>query len=246
MDLVPAPPRSADSPVREEGGRSSGETEVAMAIGGGAGRAGAAAGPSASASAAAPSRYETQKRRDWNTFGQYLRNHRPPLSLGRCSGAHVLEFLRYLDQFGKTKVHAQPCPFFGQPAPPAPCPCPLRQAWGSLDALVGRLRAAFEEHGGRPDANPFAARAVRLFLHDVRDHQARARGITYNKKKKNKNKNNNNNHQNNHNHNHIHNHNHHHIPTATQPQPQPQHQQQRQQQQQHLQQQQSQPPPPPS
>ncbi|KAM7277990.1 hypothetical protein ACFE04_005124 [Oxalis oulophora] len=40
------------------------------------------------------SRYENQKRRDWNTFGQYLRNHRPPLSLSRCSGAHVLEFLR--------------------------------------------------------------------------------------------------------------------------------------------------------
>lgn len=40
------------------------------------------------------SRYENQKRRDWNTFGQYLKNHRPPLSLSRCSGAHVLEFLR--------------------------------------------------------------------------------------------------------------------------------------------------------
>ena len=51
------------------------------------------------------SRYENQKRRDWNTFGQYLRNHRPPLSLSRCGGAHVLEFLRYLDQFGKTKVY---------------------------------------------------------------------------------------------------------------------------------------------
>ncbi|CAH2044581.1 unnamed protein product, partial [Thlaspi arvense] len=43
------------------------------------------------------SRYENQKRRDWNTFCQYLRNHRPPLSLPSCSGAHVLEFLRYLD-----------------------------------------------------------------------------------------------------------------------------------------------------
>lgn len=66
---------------------------------------------SSSSSAATPapasssSRYENQKRRDWNTFGQYLRNHRPPLTLSRCSGAHVLEFLRYLDQFGKTKVH---------------------------------------------------------------------------------------------------------------------------------------------
>ncbi|KAK2969466.1 hypothetical protein RJ640_016818 [Escallonia rubra] len=66
------------------------------------------------------SRYENQKCRDWNTFGQYLRNHRPPLSLARYIGAHVLEFLRYLNQFGKTKVHAHPCPFFGHPSPPAP------------------------------------------------------------------------------------------------------------------------------
>ena len=130
------------------------------------------------------SRYENQKRRDWNTFGQYLRNHRPPLSLPRCSGAHVLEFLRYLDQFGKTKVHTQMCPFFGHPNPPAPCPCPLRQAWGSLDALSGRLRAAFEENGGKPEANPFGARAVRLYLLEVRDSQAKARGISYGKKKR--------------------------------------------------------------
>ncbi|XP_050219289.1 protein LIGHT-DEPENDENT SHORT HYPOCOTYLS 4-like [Mercurialis annua] len=137
-----------------------------------------------SSSSSTLSRYENQKRRDWNTFGQYLRNHRPPLSLSRCSGAHVLEFLRYLDQFGKTKVHAQLCPFFGHPNPPAPCPCPLRQAWGSLDALIGRLRAAFEEHGGKPENNPFGARAVRLYLREVRDSQAKARGISYEKKKR--------------------------------------------------------------
>ncbi|XVE81859.1 hypothetical protein DITRI_Ditri15bG0100000 [Diplodiscus trichospermus] len=153
------------------------------------------ANPSAAASSFSPSsssstspstlsRYENQKRRDWNTFGQYLSNHRPPLSLSRCSGAHVLEFLRYLDQFGKTKVHTPLCPFFGQSNPPAPCPCPLRQAWGSLDALIGRLRAAFEEHGGKPEANPFGARAVRLYLREVRDSQSKARGISYEKKKR--------------------------------------------------------------
>lgn len=131
-----------------------------------------------------PSRYESQKRRDWNTFGQYLKNHRPPLALSRCNGAHVLEFLRYLDQFGKTKVHAPGCPFFGHPQPPAPCACPLRQAWGSLDALIGRLRAAFEEHGGKPESNPFGARAVRLYLREVRELQAKARGIAYEKKKR--------------------------------------------------------------
>ncbi|KAK9936997.1 hypothetical protein M0R45_013816 [Rubus argutus] len=132
------------------------------------------------------SRYESQKRRDWITFGQYLKNHRPPLTLSRCSGAHVLEFLRYLDQFGKTKVHGSACPFYGHPHPPAPCPCPLRQAWGSLDALIGRLRAAFEENGGLPETNPFGARAVRLYLREVRDTQAKARGIAYEKKKRKK------------------------------------------------------------
>ncbi|CAL0324505.1 unnamed protein product [Lupinus luteus] len=67
-----------------------------------------------------------------------------------------------------------------------PCPCPLKQAWGSLDALIGRLRAAFEENGGSPEINPFGARAVRLYLREVRDGQAKARGIVYEKKKRRK------------------------------------------------------------
>ncbi|CAK9326929.1 unnamed protein product [Citrullus colocynthis] len=145
---------------------------------------GSSGGGGSSAAAAPPSRYESQKRRDWNTFLQYLKNHKPPLCLARCSGAHVIEFLKYLDQFGKTKVHGSGCPYFGHPNPPAPCPCPLKQAWGSLDALIGRLRAAYEENGGRPESNPFAARAVRIYLREVREAQAKARGIPYEKKKR--------------------------------------------------------------
>ncbi|GAB2285450.1 Protein LIGHT-DEPENDENT SHORT HYPOCOTYLS 10 [Dionaea muscipula] len=130
------------------------------------------------AAAATPSRYESQKRRDWVTFGQYLRNQRPPVSLiSQCSFNHVIEFLRYLDQFGKTKVHIQGCMFYGQPDPPAPCPCPLRQAWGSLDALIGRLRAAYEENGGSPESNPFASSAIRVYLREVKECQAKARGF---------------------------------------------------------------------
>ncbi|XWS53374.1 hypothetical protein CRYUN_Cryun11dG0152100 [Craigia yunnanensis] len=137
-----------------------------------------------SSSPAPPSRYESQKRRDWNTFLQYLKNHKPPLTLARCSGAHVIEFLKYLDQFGKTKVHITGCPCFGHPNPPAPCSCPHKQAWGSLDALIGRLRAAYEENGGCPESNPFGARAVRIYLREVREGQAKARGIPYEKKKR--------------------------------------------------------------
>ncbi|KAI3702785.1 hypothetical protein L6452_28537 [Arctium lappa] len=133
------------------------------------------------------SRYESQKRRDWNTFGQYLKNQRPPVALSHCNYSHVLDFLRYLDQFGKTKVHLQGCVFFGHPDPAGPCTCPLRQAWGSLDALIGRLRAAYEENGGLPEMNPFASGAIRVYLREIRDSQAKARGIPYKKKKKKRN-----------------------------------------------------------
>ncbi|CAN4105057.1 unnamed protein product [Withania somnifera] len=98
------------------------------------------------------SRYESQKRRDWNTFGHN----------------HVLEFLRYLDQFGKTKVHLQGCIFYGQPEPPAPCTCP----------------AAYEENGGSPEMNPFASGTIRVYLREVKECQSKARGIPYKKKKK--------------------------------------------------------------
>ncbi|KAE9593527.1 hypothetical protein Lal_00036493 [Lupinus albus] len=140
--------------------------------------------PISSASNSTPNRYENQKRRDWNTFCQYLRSQKPPLPLHLCSGAHVLEFLQYLDQFGKTKVHNPTCPYFGITNPPASCPCSLRQAWGSLDALIGRLRAAYEENGGQRETNPFAASDVRAYLRDVRDFQSKARGVSYQKKRK--------------------------------------------------------------
>ncbi|CAL0303736.1 unnamed protein product [Lupinus luteus] len=128
------------------------------------------------------SRYESQKKRDWNTFGQYLRNQRPPLALSQCNYNQVLDFLKYLDQFGKTKVHVEGCLFFGQPEPPGPCTCPHKQAWGSLDALIGRLRAAYEENGGLPETNPFASGAIRVYLREVKDSQAKARDVDIEKK----------------------------------------------------------------
>ncbi|CAF2206816.1 hypothetical protein BRARA_G03612 [Brassica rapa] len=132
------------------------------------------------------SRYESQKRRDWNTFCQYLRNQQPPVHISQCGSNHILDFLQYLDQFGKTKVHVHGCVFFGQVEPAGQCNCPLKQAWGSLDALIGRLRAAYEENGGLPERNPFAGGGIRVFLREVRDSQAKARGVPYKKRKKKK------------------------------------------------------------
>ncbi|CAA6656903.1 unnamed protein product [Spirodela intermedia] len=119
-----------------------------------------------------PSRYESQKRRDWSTFMQFLRDQSPPVPLSRCNGTNVVEFLEYMDQFGKTKVHALSCPSFGHP--------------NSLDALIGRLRAAYEENDGAGQSNPFAAGTVRAYLRGVKESQARARGIPYKKKRRKK------------------------------------------------------------
>ncbi|KAJ6402191.1 hypothetical protein OIU84_014306 [Salix udensis] len=104
----------------------------------------------------------------------------------RSAGDHHQPQPAPLSRLAKTKVHLHGCVFFGQPDPPAPCTCPLRQAWGSLDALIGRLRAAFEEHGGSTETNPFGNGAIRVYLREVKECQAKARGIPYKKKKKKK------------------------------------------------------------
>ncbi|KAK2987766.1 hypothetical protein RJ640_016361 [Escallonia rubra] len=134
------------------------------------------------------SRYENQ-RRDWNMFGQHLRNHRPSLSLARCSGAYVLEFLHYLNQFGHpsppAKVHAHPCPFVCHPPHPPPAPAhapppglgqPRRPHRSPLRRLRGERRQARVE--------PVRGAAVRLYLRKIRDSQSKARGISYEKKKR--------------------------------------------------------------
>ncbi|GAA0143308.1 hypothetical protein LIER_04025 [Lithospermum erythrorhizon] len=129
--------------------------------------------------------YESQKRRDWKSFCQFLKIHDPPVPLEDSNSDHVVEFMKYLDQFGKTKVHLHGCDYFGKKEPPEPCNCPLKQAWGSLDALIGRLRAAYEENGGNAEMNPFACGGVKAYLREVKELQSIARGVSYVKKKKN-------------------------------------------------------------
>ncbi|KAJ6793653.1 protein G1-like7 [Iris pallida] len=105
-----------------------------------------------------PSRYESQKRRDWNTFLQYLRNHKPPLTLARCSGAHVIEFLKYLDQFGKTKSTPPAAPSSATRTPPPPA-LPLRQA-GAPSTPHRPPPRRLRGDGGTPESNPFARAPV--------------------------------------------------------------------------------------
>ncbi|KAM3750186.1 hypothetical protein ACB098_04G018800 [Castanea mollissima] len=92
-----------------------------------------------SSSPAPPTRYESQKRRDWNTFGQYLKNQRCASTPAMCSATHVLEFLLYLDSYKKTKVHNTRCPYFAHRNPRASCTCPLKQGESSSTGVKRRV-----------------------------------------------------------------------------------------------------------
>ncbi|KAK8987588.1 hypothetical protein V6N11_027334 [Hibiscus sabdariffa] len=48
-----------------------------------------------------------------------------------------------------------------------------------LEGLVDRLRVAFEENEGQAEMNPFSAPVVRLYLTEVKEAQAKGRGIAY-------------------------------------------------------------------
>ena len=42
------------------------------------------------------------------TFGQYLRNQRPPVALSQCNSSHILDFLKYLGSVRENKgAHAK-------------------------------------------------------------------------------------------------------------------------------------------
>ncbi|KAJ1417358.1 ALOG domain [Sesbania bispinosa] len=60
----------------------------------------------------------------------------------------------------------------------------LPSVFGSIWEDQRRLRAAYEENGGSPETNPFASGSIRVYLREVRECQAKARGIPYKKKKK--------------------------------------------------------------
>ncbi|GJN02348.1 hypothetical protein PR202_ga19687 [Eleusine coracana subsp. coracana] len=120
MDMSPNP----DSPSSGGGGNGMGSSS------------GGASPSVGSMTPQSPSRYEAQKRRDWNTFGQYLRNHRPPLSLAQCSGAHPT-----LDPPSRSVG----CPIAGSGRPGARSGRPIT---GSGHSIAGSGRPATTAHKG--------------------------------------------------------------------------------------------------
>ena len=60
----------------------------------------------------------------------------------------VIDFLIWKDNFGKTVVHIDTCPLLGEKSVSS-CVCPKRLAYGSIDSIIGKLRAIFNKYGDR-------------------------------------------------------------------------------------------------
>ena len=97
----------------------------------------------------------------------------------------VTAFLVWKDRGGKRRVHLPEClHLFSQNASTSFCGCPKRLAFGTVDALIGKLRAIFAEHGRGTEwqsilnfGNPAADRSVKRYLADVREEQLKARVV---------------------------------------------------------------------
>ncbi|KAI8516626.1 hypothetical protein Bbelb_052070 [Branchiostoma belcheri] len=113
-------------------------------------------------------------------LSDFLGNISPPKDLITASPKNVCAFLVWKDKGGKTVVHATDCKNFGNKRK-TDCGCPRRLAAGTVDAMIGQLRAIFNNRGRGGEwndtictGNPAAAPRVKQYLKVVKEEQANA------------------------------------------------------------------------
>ena len=84
-------------------------------------------------------------------------------SLRSCTAFDIVKFLIYSDKSGRTVVHSPSC---------SKTDCLKHLAAGSVDSLLGRLRAIFNNLGRLNDSNPVAHFLVKDYLKFMREEQA--------------------------------------------------------------------------
>lgn len=125
--------------------------------------------------------YEKQKSSILRELVRFLASLPTSKSLSSASPADILKFLVWKDKSGRTKVHQISCPQAGQTRSSS-CSCPSRLAAGTVDSLLGKLRAIFAEAGlgGEWDdrlgiGNPVSHPSIKNYLRLIKEEQAKAR-----------------------------------------------------------------------
>jgi len=93
----------------------------------------------------------------------------------------LCRFLACKDGKGKTQVHQTNCRFLGQHKHRL-CDCPIRLAYGTVDSLIGKLRAIFNEADRRGEwdprllfGNPATDLSLKKYLRVITAEQLQAR-----------------------------------------------------------------------
>lgn len=109
--------------------------------------------------------YQRQKSALELQLSQFLGALSPPRTVTSCTANDIVKFLIFKDKSGRTVIHSPLCSR-------ASCSCPKCLAAGSVDSLMGRLRAIFNSLGRLNDSNPVAHPLVKDYLTFVRQEQA--------------------------------------------------------------------------
>lgn len=123
------------------------------------------------------SSYVRQKSSLEKELCSFLSSKSSAKSLESALPSDIVEFLVWKDKAGKTKVHSVNCER-------GVCNCPKRLAFGTVDSMIGKLRAIFTEHGRGSEwisvlnmGNPAADWSVKRYLSDMREEQLKARTL---------------------------------------------------------------------
>lgn len=125
--------------------------------------------------------YEKQKTSLQRELLNFLASLHISKSLSSASPADLLKFLVWKDRNGRTKVHKTSCPELGK-SNPCTCDCPSRLSAGTVETLIGKLRAIFRDAGlgGEWDdrlgiGNPVSHPSVKSYLRSIKEEQAKCR-----------------------------------------------------------------------
>lgn len=109
--------------------------------------------------------YQRQKSALERQLSNFLASLSPPRCVSSCTSDNIIEFLISKDRSGRTIVHTHSCSKVS-------CNCPTRLAAGSVDSLLGKLRAIFNNIGRLHDSNPVAHPRVKEYLKFIQEEQA--------------------------------------------------------------------------
>lgn len=125
-------------------------------------------------------KYAKQKCQLQSQFESFLAGLTPQKSIYDCTSQDVRYFLAWKDANGRTVVHNLGCPFRGSQGKHR-CTCPSYMAAGTVDSLIGKLRAILRDVGRGTEwnealgcGNPAAAPSVKQHLKTVKREQAQA------------------------------------------------------------------------